>query len=224
MTDISEARSRQRFVAIPPLEGRFNRVPILVYNLGEGGVQIEHSLPLKMGTTGSVNIRMHHQPEAVEFRGRVVWSRLSKTPDSTGKYLYRSGVRVDENEETARDFLRRLISSSARPEVGSLERKRQLLAQRAKGLATRPLVISQTQPGPTVSPDQLLIIRQAWERLQSNPDEATKWYNRVRFTKLEKEAEDLQAHRDDILATWEYLERSIDLHAIATVFNSVLKK
>jgi hypothetical protein len=223
--DAAEARSRQRFIAIPPLEGRFGRTLMVVYNLGEGGVQIEHSDPLKLGTVAELIIQLPQKTETAHFRARVVWSRLSKTPDAKGKFLYRSGIRVDEDEATAGEFLRRIILAFARPDFGSLERKRQAQAERAKHLAQTPALIVQHHAQAKSQADEAFLIQQAWERLRTHPEEAMKWYNRARFTKVEKGLDELPPHhRDDILAVWEYLERSFELSTIVRVFNSIPRK
>ncbi|HJW92847.1 MAG TPA: hypothetical protein VJ901_04455, partial [Thermoanaerobaculia bacterium] len=62
-----------------------------------------------------------------------------------------------------------------------------------------------------IPPDQVMLIQHARERLRSHPDEALKWYNRAKYALVEDDTaigESLR-HRDDVLAVWEYLERSV---------------
>jgi len=71
-----------------------------------------------------------------------------------------------------------------------------------------------------IPPDQVMLIQHARERLRSHPDEALKWYNRAKYALVEDDTaigESLR-HRDDVLAVWEYLERSVPIETIASVF------
>jgi len=60
------------------------------------------------------------------------------------------------------------------------------------------------------------------ERLRSHPEEAGKWYNRAKYSLSPEESKTFDesgvGHKEDILAVWEYLERSIELPAVARVF------
>ena len=60
----------------------------------------------------------------------------------------------------------------------------------------------------------------ARERLATHPDEALKWYNRARYA-LDAEDSPIASeirHRHDVLAVWEYLERTLPLAKIVRVF------
>ena len=62
------------------------------------------------------------------------------------------------------------------------------------------------------NPDQILLIQQARERLRANPDEALKWYNRANSPgRRGRRRLDDPPYREDVLAVWEYLERTIPL-------------
>jgi PilZ domain. len=211
----------QRYVAVPPLQADFCGYPVLVYNLAEGGLQVEHAAPFKLGLHGKARVSLPAENRQLVLVGEVVWSRLSRTPDEKGKYLYRSGVRIDLSTEEARNALRYLITTYARPDLGTLERKRQAMLERARSIARRPGVKTQ-QFGPSIPNDVVLLIQQAIERLRMHPDEAAKWYNRAKFSVSQKEdgtVDELLFHyKEDVLAVWEYLERTIDVNVISKVY------
>ena len=49
------------------------------------------------------------------------------------------------------------------------------------------------------------------------PEDAVKWYNRARVTATEEQlriAESGRPNREDVLAVWEYLDRSVDLRFV----------
>lgn len=220
-SEVSDSRKGQRYVAVPPLQADLSGHPVLIYNLAEGGLQIEHAMPFKLGMNGNVRITPPGEPTPILLAGEVVWSHLSKTPNEKGKYLYRSGIRVDVSLDGAREALDRIINNYARPDLGSLERKREAMLERARSIARRP-GIKTLQFGPAVPNDVILLIHQVIDRLRSHPDEAAKWYNRAKFSVTKKEdgtIEELAFHyKEDVLAVWEYLERTIDVNVISKVF------
>jgi hypothetical protein len=72
-----------------------------------------------------------------------------------------------------------------------------------------------------VSADQVLLIQHARDRLRTHPDEALKWYNRAKYSIAQSAVgtPDMLYHREEVLAVWEYLERTVELQTIARVFD-----
>ena len=149
----------------------------------------------------------------------VIWSRLSEKPNDEGKLLYRSGLRVEDSEETLGPAIQALADHGViRRDTESLERKRRKFVERESEKSSKPSVkMIKTEE---ISPDQALLIQHARERLQNDPEEARKWYNRARYAIVESSqpiAADIRG-REDVLAVWEYLERSVPLSVIVRVF------
>jgi hypothetical protein len=213
--NVEDLRSVKRFVIQPPLRGTFVNVDVTIDDFGERGLQAEHAGALKLGSVGRLSFTIPMSQEIVRIQARVAWSRLSKKPDANGKYLYRSGFRVEGDAEVMKSALARMVQfCMARPDTASLERKRQALIERARArAAAAPLKSVSTRP-PEIPSDHLLIIQQARARLQAMPEEAVKWYNRAKYSHA---STDGQHHRDEIVAIWEYLERTIDISVIARV-------
>jgi len=212
---VEESRTTRRFLIDPALQGTFGAADISVLDVGEHGIQAEHAVPLKLGSTAKLILSIPGVNEPLRLEGQAVWSRLSKKPNREGKYLYRSGVRVDKDGESIRTVIEKLQAMSlARPDNFSLNRKEKLLREKQEKLQ-HPQVKLILQKAQEIPGDQLLLIQQARERLQTHPDEAVKWYNRAKFSL----GEGLQIHhREDVLAVWEYLERTIDINVVARVF------
>ena len=217
-----ELRASERFVASEPLRGTFGATEVTVFDLGALGAQIEHAQPVRLGTTGRLSI--HRDGVETVVSARVVWSKLSKTPNQQGKYLYRSGLRI---EEQPTDFLLALHSLARggfiRRDPDALERKRQHIEnkqqqkqQRQSG-SFKPIAL----PAETIPSDQAGIVRQARARLRTHPEEAQKWYNRARYAATDVEsaaAFERVRDRDEVLAVWEYLQRSVPIPVIVRVF------
>ncbi len=220
-TEIEDSRTAERFVIEPPIAGHFGSVSLTVLNISATGLQCEHSDPVKIGTRARLVVVVPPDPPAA-VRGRVVWSRLSKTPNAQGKYLYRSGINIDEELEIMQKVLRQLLGSNvARTDEKSLERKRSMMLEKEKAKAHRSLVKPIIQP--EIPPDQVLLVQQAFERLKTNPDEALKWYNRAKFS-LSTSKDPSIHYREDVLAVWESLERTVELSTISKVFEKNFKQ
>lgn len=219
MTDVHELRSYERYVLDDPLIGSFGSAEVHVIDLGEQGAQIEHALPLRVATVARFWFKRAHI--AVSVQALVVWSRLSKHKAPDGKLLYRTGLRVEEGAE---DFASAIAQLSEKDlihrDAESLERKRKQREERAMAKNASP-TMRMIRTDTDVPPDQALLIEHARERLRSNPDEAQKWYSRAYFAIRQGQtplAAELTNYREDVLAVWEYLERSVPLTVIARVF------
>lgn len=219
MTDPSELRASDRFVAAERLNGFFGSTSVTIIDLGENGAQIEHGHPLRLGSSG--RFVFHRADVAVAVDAIAIWSHLSRMPDYRGKYLYRSGLRVDGPPGALAEAVQQLTRARMLlPDNESLARKQLHVDAKQAARSRRPHV-RKLRADHDIPTDQILLIEHARTRLRGDPKEAMKWYNRVRFALNEEAnkgmAESLR-HREDVLAVWEYLERSIDVNTIVRVF------
>lgn len=220
MTDISELRRDERFVATAEIPGSYGAASVQVLDLSAAGARIEHAQPIRLGTVARFWFR--REDASVSVQALTIWSRFAKSSSAQGKMLYTSGLRLqgDPNEfAIAMQMLidRGLIS----PDRETLERKRQKSADRESEKASKPVMkILRTED---VAPEQALLIQHARERLRTHPDEAAKWFNRARYALTESGAHTAEnlPYREDALAVWEYLERSVDLSTIVRVFEKM---
>ena len=216
-TEIKDLRSLERYVVVQPLVGSFGAAAISVIDVAEQGAQIEHAQPLRLGSRGRFWFK--RGDVAASVHALVIWSRLSDKPNDEGKLLYRSGLRVEDSEETFAPAIQALADHGViRRDTESLERKRRKFVEREQERSSKPSIkVVRTEDIP---PDQALLIQHARERLQNDPEEALKWYNRARYAIVESSAP-IAAEirgREDVLAVWEYLERSVPLSTIVRVF------
>jgi hypothetical protein len=219
MSDQSELRSYERYVLSEALTGSFGSAEVRIIDLGEQGAQIEHALPLRVATVARFWFKRGEV--AVSVQALVVWSRLSKHKSADGKLLYRTGLRVEEGAE---DFSKSVAVLAEKNLIHrdsqSLERKRKLREEREMAKSASP-TMRRVPMVTDVPPDQALLIEHARERLKANPDEAQKWYSRAYFAIRQGQtplAAELTRYREDVLAVWEYLERSVPLSVISRVF------
>jgi hypothetical protein len=213
--DVRDSRETERFIANRPIEGRFGGTDVTIIDLAESGLQMEHAEPLKIASKGKVGFKLDEM--AVTVPGIVIWSRLSQTPDARGRLLYRSGVRLEADLELFAKAINVLAGSGRiRPDAASLDRKRKKLELRERQKQqAQPL--RRIPPVTSLPPDQVLLVQHARDRLRDNPQEATKWYNRAKYSLAEGSFTNIP-HREEVLAVWEYLERSVDVQTIIAIF------
>jgi len=210
-TESHELRSYERYHATPPILGSFGSAEIHVIDIGEQGAQIEHTQPLRLGTVARLWFRAGDF--AVQAQALAVWSKFSKK--------YRTGLRI---EEGAADFAAAIPELERRGLIHrdseSLERKRKLREERelAKKMSPAMRIVRSDVDVPS---HQALLIEHALDGLRANPDEAQKWYSRAYFASRQGQgpmAAEMAKYHEDVLAVWEYLERSLPLQLIARVF------
>ena len=215
--DVKNLRGTERFDLTEPLGGSFGSASVTILNMSVDGVKVEHAQPIRLGTKARLWFR--RADIAVSVQALLMWSHLSKTPNDKGKYLYNSGLRIDTTGNEFSLALQGLLDQGvAIQDAESLDkkRKRQLERTRDKTATTMKIVKQEAD----ISPDQVLLIQHARERLRSNPEEALKWYNRAKYAISQGGAyvASEMRNREDVLAVWEYLERSVDLSTIVRVF------
>lgn len=214
-----ELRNAERYLISFPLHAVFGATAVTVLNLGASGLQAEHAEPLKLGAEGRLICQLPGLDEKIALRGRVVWSRLSKTPNAKGKYLYRSGVRFDPSAPFPQTALDHLASLGMVASDGhSLERKREAMQRREQQKSAQFHAMRMMTPeAPPVPPEQVLLVQHARGQLRDNPQEAQKWYQRARFAPPVVDGSQI-AYREDVVAIWEYLGRTVDIEIVSRVF------
>lgn len=214
---VEETRRRTRYVVRGYVRGVFGAVDVSVCDLSETGLQLEHVTPLKPGTKARGAIQ--YRGTATPYDGVVTWCRLSTTANQDGKFLYRSGVRLEASEPTILTLVHTMTrDAEAMEDVASLDKKAAKLAARTQTREQAPTM--RILPRVVViPPDQLLLVEQARQRLRANPEEARHWYNRARYAMAEHAADLADSvFREEILAVWEYLERTVELRIVAHSF------
>ena len=216
---IEDLRSTDRYILMEKLSGSFGSAQVTLIDLGEQGVQIEHTQPLRLATKGRLWFK--RAQVSVSLHAFVVWSRLSTSPNDQGKYPYRSGLRIDEGAEEFLSAMQMLAEHGViKRDDDSLNRKRKRIEEREQQKSGKP-TMKFVPTESDISPDQVLLVQHARARLKENFDEAQKWYSRAYFairdgrTGVSSDA----SYPEDVLAVWEYLERSVPLSTIKRVFD-----
>ncbi|MGK2856400.1 MAG: PilZ domain-containing protein [Thermoanaerobaculia bacterium] len=214
--EVSEARSEDRYRVQMRLDASFGGSDVVLVDLGEHGAQVQHPVPIKLGAIARLIFTAPSTGQQVRVQGTIIWSRISAKPDAAGKRHYASGIRIDDPEESLKELIPRLVAANVlRLDNLSLDKKRKALLDKEK--ARQMPGFKMVGQKPRIPDDVILLVRQTRNRLKDNPAEAVKWYNRAKYS-LDQSG--VQIHqRDEVLAIWEYLERSIEIDIIARIIS-----
>lgn len=218
-------RSAYRFRIQEPLKGRFGNVNVSICDLSERGLQIEHVEALPQGYSATLSYTIPGRERQIDLHGEIRWS----VPDASGAGLgFRSGVSIDANSEALSSsldlFIRKGIARLDRGKKGPSEARVVVSAGKAEETSatadSASVRSSRNEAG--VNPVEQRAVQQARERLASSFDESLRWYNRARYALAEepvRRAVEGIRHKEDVLAVWEFLGRTIDIATIARAFD-----
>ena len=217
--DVEELRGTERLVFPKPVSGSYGSAAVEMMNVSARGAQIAHAQPLRLGMRARLWFKIGDV--AVSTQALTIWSHLSKVPNEQGKYLYQSGVRVEQADTQYETSLQALLDHGViEPDPESLEKKKKKALARVAEKNSRPIV-KLLRPDVDIPPDTQLLIEHARKQLLSDPNEAQRWYQRAKYAITHGGvtiAADAIRNREDVLAVWEYLERSVEISTIAIVF------
>ena len=210
---VEEGRLEERYSFLRVIEGVFGSVDFALADIGEHGLHVQHLSAIKLGTEDTVSFAVTDAGVSVRLHGYVVWSRFADPKDTRP---YHSGIRVDDPDGVLKSAIKTLLEyRTLRVDEESMARKRAMLEKRSQ--ATKATRLKQTTQAPRIPDDVILLVKQTSLRLQANPAESVRWYNRAKYS-LNEAGEQIHA-RDDVLAVWEYLERSVELSIITRILN-----
>lgn len=211
-----ESRKQRRFNTVTPIPASLAQNAVDILNLGGGGMQIEHSDALKVGTHLDLCICFAGEP-AITPLVRVAWSRLSRNRDENGKFRYRSGLAMTDASPSVIGAIGRIIRASAKPDAGSLERKREALEMKKQPFQLRPVARTVTPPARPAGPLPPCFdaVRETREYFAQHRDEASKWYSRARYSLAAIQGfHSSMPPSQQSIAIWERLGGKIDLNDI----------
>ena len=207
--NLAEARRRTRYV-VPLSPATFLGAPVLIRNVSEGGIGLQHPDIIRVGAVGTMKVEVPELRETVYFRCRILWSRLSRITDAKGKFQFHSGLRIEDDANAVAGFLGRLIRHHGAVVCGTLEEKRRALEAREAQRASRIMT-----PQITYTPDQILLIQEAQRWIANHPLDAAQLYERAKGSFAAKFGPSMPLpYRRDVLTAWEYLGGKIDIALI----------
>lgn len=205
LEDHTDLRLAARYTPRRQLAAMFRDVKVQVLQLSNTGLRIRHTEALRPGEDARLSVALPQPQRSFVMRARVVWTSIAQS--GSGPSFFISGLRVTANGErlaTAVDLLRANHDLQLAPS-DDRRRKAREVPPAVNGLADE---------------DVAAIIR-AVRKFASDPAEATRWYTRARFAvadeAVRKAAPRGGRERDEVLGIWEYLQRRVDIDAVAGV-------
>ena len=207
MSGLDQARSTARFVSQDPVPATFftvtGAISVEVRDVSVNGAQIEHAQPVRPAMQGRLVLGN------LTANATVIWTRLMVP----GRY--RSGLRIEQSLDIVAAAIRDLLARGVvRKGEDTLQRREQARLERDN---RRAALNAGTLKAGGFSVDDVHRIREARDWMLTFPEDAIKWYNRARITATEDHlriAGSGRANREDVLAVWEYLARSVDLAGV----------
>ena len=199
--DRPDLRLGARFIPRRQLGGVFREVKLAVLQLSNSGLRIRHSEPLRPGEEARFSFAIQNPPKSFVMRARVVWTIIAQRGD--GPSFYISGLRVVTNQD-------RLVEATE-----LLRAARELHLDESRRRNNVPM------PVHGLPDEDVVAIIRAVRKFANDPTEATRWYTRARFAMADEEIRRAAPRgardREEVVGIWEYLQRRIDLKAVAGV-------
>ncbi|HYO77658.1 MAG TPA: PilZ domain-containing protein [Thermoanaerobaculia bacterium] len=197
----ADLRLGARYIPRRQLGGMFRDVKMTVLQMSNSGLRIRHSEQLQPGEEARFSFAIQNPPRSFVMRARVVWTSIAQRGE--GPSFFISGLRVTANAD-------RLVES-----IESLRNARELHLDESRRRNNVPM------PVVGLPDEDVVAIIRAVRRFAADPTEATRWYTRARFAVAEEEVRRAAPRgardRQEAIGVWEYLQRRIDLRAVAGV-------
>lgn len=213
-TPIQELRHTDRYILTPHQPGSFQS-DVLVLDLSETGARIRESKPVRPATHGVFRLAVPAANLKVRVGATVAWSRI----DNSQGISYLAGLSFDGPDPEIRAAVARMSEDRlAHIDLESLSVKQRILRTRAVERGRRLRQVTQIT---MIDPETALLVRHVRQQLRTNPEEATRWYNKARYAEADPKVREILdptvPFRDEMLALWEYLDRTVDLWKIVRI-------
>lgn len=213
---VTDSRRAMRYVVDPPLPARFGRATVSICDLGPAGLQIEHEEPFT-ARRGVMQCAVSGLGLSLDLESEILWSRLLPSLLEPGRYRYRSGVRIGEDDRpVVEGAVERLVQSGqARVDAESLERKRRALEARAE-VASSQRFLKPVGPAARTDASTTRRILEARAELGRVPEDAKRW-EAIGRKRLPATAPQVSG---EAIALWEALDHEFEIETIVRVLRA----
>ncbi|HEY0156173.1 MAG TPA: PilZ domain-containing protein [Thermoanaerobaculia bacterium] len=196
-----DLRLGARYIPRRQMGGVFRNVKLAVLQLSNTGLRIRHTEPLEPGEDARLSFAIQNPPKSVVMRARVVWTSVAQRGE--GPSFHISGLKVTANVE-------RLTEA-----IDLLRAGRELHLDESRRSTRLPMPVN------GLPDEDVVAIIRAVRKFAADPTEAMRWYTRARFAIAEEEVRRAAPRgardREEAVGVWEYLQRRVDLRAVAGV-------
>lgn len=197
-------RIAPRYVPRKQIGGAFRDVKFTILQISATGIRIRHDETLLPGEEARVTFALVSRAQSFVMRARVAWTSIAQRDD--GPSFCISGLRITHNADQLRRAVE-LLRESRDVEPEKVTKRQKSAPSALTGL----------------SDDDVASIIRAVRRFTADPVEASRWYSRARFSladdQVRQSAPARARDREEVVGIWEYLDRRMDLKAVAGVVN-----
>jgi hypothetical protein len=200
----ADLRLGARFIPRKQLGGVFREVKLAVLQMSNSGLRIRHTEALRPGEEARLSFAIQNPPKSFVMRARVVWTSIAQRGE--GPSFYISGLKVIANQDRLADATE-LLRAARELHLDQTDNRRRT--------GKLPMPVS------GLPDEDVVAIIRAVRKFASDPTEASRWYTRARFAVADEEVRRAAPRgareREEVVGIWEYLQRRIDLKAVAGV-------
>lgn len=215
---VRERRFSDRFLVEHGLEGDLESLgSVRILDLASKGARIETSGPVEVGTSALFRFPIPKSTFEVKVRAEAVWSRVWALWGG-GEYRYHTGLRITERPELLRLAIGQLTELKlAIKDTSSLKLKLKIARAEQVGPAVEVDTVEDSLPGS----EYFQLVQSVRALLALPNDEARYWRELALKT---SRVDDIRARTGPItgkleqIATWEYLDRTLDPSIVALAF------
>jgi hypothetical protein len=201
----ADHRLGARFIPRKQIGGVFREVKLAVLQMSNSGLRIRHTEALRPGEEARLSFAIQNPPKSFVMRARVVWTSIAQRGE--GPSFYISGLKVIANQDRLADATE-LLRAARELHLDQTDNRR-------RGAGKLPMPVS------GLPDEDVVAIIRAVRKFASDPTEASRWYTRARFAVADEEVRRAAPRgardREEVVGIWEYLQRRIDLKAVAGV-------
>jgi len=198
-----------RFLLEPPIEATFGADPVVIYNIGERGIQVEHARKLPLQHMDTLRFSLPTSPRIIRATGRVVWCRASQKSDPLKSWPYRCGLELEGISALSLETLAKMLELSlARP------------LRRRPAEVTLPPMVSDQLPRANWVPSPPLTLEQSIALVQSARAEISRLSANDRASLASEGKRSAGKESDaDVLTLYEYLRHVLQPPVIRMVID-----
>jgi hypothetical protein len=214
LPEVHDARRGPRFIVDPPIQAVLGSHQVQIYNIAEGGIQIEVPEKLPRSMYAEIRFSLPISPRVIRLEARVAWCRQARKDGLATAWPYRCGLRIEGLTAFTVESLAALLRAHVvRPDRNSLERKRRLIEERRRAnLTLAPEPPARPALPPPITLEDCIARVQAARAVLRN-DLALSAHSlaagRRAWTGPDANAE--------VIAIWQYLDRVVDPSIVSVV-------
>jgi len=212
---VKELRRKPRFLFSPAIQGFFGSTPLRIHNIGEEGVQAQPGEELWRGEEANLRFTLPLSDREVKVHARIVWRRRHGNSEGL-PFPYRVGIKMEGIHRLTLQTVTRLLEIDAlRPDTKSLQRKREILLNKAR---SESIHLDAGAESALTLGQSIERVNSARRFLRDHPDQMAKYIEFGQRAQTSPATDGIEVGAET-LAAWAYLEYKMPLKMVLLIFD-----